>query len=275
MRKFLVLVCAVGALVAAALSPAVASAWAPAASASIHPGVMTFTDGAQCTSNFVFSDSSNVYLGQAAHCSGTGSQTDTNGCTSGSLPIGTPVDVTGASKPGTLVYNSWRTMQAKGESNADTCQFNDLALVKLDPADVGSVNPSVPGLGGPTGVGGVGGLGSTVYSYGNSELRGGVTKLSPKQGTVVQNEGNGWSHDVLTVSPGIPGDSGSGFMNGSGQAIGVLSTLQIAPLAGSNGVGDIGKEIAYMQANSSFSGTQLVPGTQPFNANLVQAILGA
>jgi len=275
MRKFLVLVCAVGALVAAAFSPAVASAWAPAASASIHPGVMTFTDGAQCTSNFVFSDSSNVYLGQAAHCSGTGSQTDTNGCTSGSLPIGTPVDVTGASKPGTLVYNSWRTMQAKGEGNADTCQFNDLALVKLDPADVGSVNPSVPGLGGPTGVGAVGGLGSTVYSYGNSELRGGVTKLSPKQGTVVQNEGNAWSHDVFTVSPGIPGDSGSGFMNGSGQAIGVLSTLQIAPLAGSNGVGDIGKEIAYMQANSSFSGTQLVPGTQPFNANLVQAILGA
>jgi hypothetical protein len=275
MRKFLVLVCAAVALAAAALSPAVASAWAPAASASIHPGVMTFTEGAQCTANFVFSDSSNVYIGQAAHCSGTGAQTDTNGCTSASLPIGTPVDVNGASKPGTLIYNSWLTMQAGNESNPDTCQFNDLALVKLDSADVPNVNPSVPGFGGPTGVGGVGGLGSTVYSYGNSELRGGVTKLSPKQGTVVQNEGNGWSHDVATVSPGIPGDSGSGFMNGSGQAIGVLSTLQIAPLAGSNGVGDIGKEIAYMHANSSFSSTQLVPGTQPFNANLVQAILGA
>jgi hypothetical protein len=274
MRKFLVLVCAAVALAAAALSPAVASAWAPAASASIHPGVMTFTEGAQCTANFVFSDSSNVYIGQAAHCSGTGAQTDTNGCTSASLPIGTPVDVNGASKPGTLVYNSWLTMQAGNESNPDTCQFNDLALVKLDPADVPNVNPSVPGFGGPTGVGGVGGLGSTVYSYGNSELRGGVTKLSPKQGTVVQNEGNGWSHDVATVSPGIPGDSGSGFMNGSGQAIGVLSTLQIAPLAGSNGVGDIGKEIAYMHADSSFSSTQLVPGTQPFNANLAQAILG-
>jgi hypothetical protein len=274
MRKFLVLVCAAVALAAAALSPAVASAWAPAASASIHPGVMTFTEGAQCTANFVFSDSSNVYIGQAAHCSGTGAQTDTNGCTSASLPIGTPVDVNGASKPGTLVYNSWLTMQAGNESNPDTCQFNDLALVKLDPADVPNVNPSVPGFGGPTGVGGVGGLGSTVYSYGNSELRGGVTKLSPKQGTVVQNEGNGWSHDVATVSPGIPGDSGSGFMNGSGQAIGLLSTLQIAPLAGSNGVGDIGKEIAYMHADSSFSSTQLVPGTQPFNANLAQAILG-
>src|SRR6476661_3374641 len=74
------------------------------ASAPVHPGVMTFTDGAQCTANFVFYDASNVYIGQAAHCSGTGAATDTNGCTSESLPIGTPVDVTGASRPGKLVY---------------------------------------------------------------------------------------------------------------------------------------------------------------------------
>jgi hypothetical protein len=31
----------------------------------------------------------------------------------------------------------------------------------------------------------------------------------------VENEGNGWSHDVLTASPGIPGDSGSGFVPGT------------------------------------------------------------
>jgi hypothetical protein len=174
-----------------------------------------------------------------------------------------------------MVYNSWLTMQARGEANPDTCAYNDLALVKVDPADVASVNPSVPGFGGPTGVGTVGGLGSTVYTYGNSSLRLGITKLSPKEGTVIQNEGNGWSHNVATVTPGIPGDSGSGFMNATGGAIGVLSTLQIAPLAGSNGVGDIGKEIAYMQANSSLSGASLVPGTQPFKADLLGAIGGA
>src|SRR5919198_4532096 len=235
------------------IAPSVASAWAPAGQATIHPGVQVFTQGAQCTSNFVFQDASNVYLGQAAHCSGTGSATDTNGCTSGSYPIGTPVDVTGASHPGTLVYNSWLTMQSKGETDADTCAFNDLALIKLDPADVASVNPSVPALGGPTGVGAWGGTGSTVYSYGNSELRGGVTALSPKQGIVVQNTGGGWSHDVYTLTPGIPGDSGSGFLNASGAAFGVLSTVQLAPLAGSNGVGDLAKEISYMHANSSFS----------------------
>jgi len=265
-----------GAAVAvAALAPSVASAWAPASTATIHPGVQTFTAGAQCTSNFVFSDGTNVYLGQAAHCSGTGGNTATNGCTSGSLPIGTPIDVTGASKPGTLVYNSWLTMQGNGEADADTCAFNDLALIKIDPADVGSVNPSVPGFGGPTGVGSAGGTGSTIYTYGNSELRGGVTKLSPKQGVVVQNTTSGWSHDVYTATPGIPGDSGSGFMNGSGQAIGVLSTVQLAPLAGSNGVGDLAKETAYLHANSSFGGVDLVPGTQAFNPSLLQAILGA
>ena len=262
------------ATVALMLLPASASGWAPAGSAPVHPGVQTYTQGAQCTSNFVFQEGSTVYLGQAAHCSGTGEATETDGCTSASLPLGTPVEVKGASKNGALAYNSWLAMQAAGESDPDTCAYNDLALVRLDPADVGRVNPSVPGYGGPTGVGTVGDLGSTVFSYGNSELRLGISKLSPKQGTVVQNEGGGWSHIVVTLTPGVPGDSGSGFMNEDGQAFGVLSTLQIAPLAGTNGVGDLQRELAYARAHG-FPGLRLVAGTQPFNPSLVGAILGA
>jgi hypothetical protein len=266
---------AVLALSVALIVPASSSAWAPAKTATVHPGVQVFTDGAQCTSNFVFQEGSSVYLGQAAHCAGTGGQIETDGCSSGSLPLGTPVEVTGATRPGTLVYSSWLTMQSNGEADPDTCAYNDFALIRIDPADVGSVNPSVPGFGGPTGVGGVGGLGSTVYSYGNSSLRGGVTKLSPKQGVLVQNEGGGWSHVVITLTPGIPGDSGSGFLNSTGGTIGVLSTLQIAPLTGTNGVGDLSKELAYLRANTGFGAMQLVQGTEPFKANLVGAILGS
>lgn len=261
-------------LSAALLAPGAATAWAPAKSASVHPGVQTYTAGGQCTANFVFEDGAGVYLGQAAHCAGTGGQTETDGCSSGSLPLGTPVEVKGASKPGTLVYSSWLAMQAGGETDPDACAFNDFALVRLDPADVAGVNPSVPGFGGPTGLGAAGGLGSTVYSYGNSSLRGGITKLSPKQGIVIQNEGNGWSHIVSTLTPGVPGDSGSGFMNGSGEAIGTLSTLQIAPLAGTNGVGDLGRELAYARANG-FGGLALVPGTEAFKPDLAGAILGS
>ena len=63
-------------LTAAVLSAPQATAaptWAPAATAKIHPGTMMYTDGAQCTANFVYTDSAgNTYVGYAAHCAGTG-----------------------------------------------------------------------------------------------------------------------------------------------------------------------------------------------------------
>jgi len=244
-------------------------AWAPADSATIRPGNQTFTDGAQCTSNFVFYDAANtVYLGQAAHCSGTGGATETNGCDSGSLPNGTPVEIEDASQPGTMVYNSWIAMQQAGETNADTCDFNDLALIRVSPADAGSVNPTIPFWGGPTGLTGSVPDGDKVLSYGNSSLRLGIRELSPKEGLKIATEGNGWSHEVYTATPGIPGDSGSAFIDRQGRAFGVLSTVQLAPLAGSNGVGDLSREIAYMESHGGPDVT-LANGTEPFTGPLL------
>ena len=254
----------------AAIGPArSAPTWAPAATAAVHPGVQTVTQGAQCTANFVYFDSTNVYIGQAAHCSGTGSSTQTDGCTSPSLPVGTQVAVQGASKPGTMVYNSWITMQSLGEKDANTCAFNDLALVKLDPTDAGKVNPSVPRWGGPTGLAASTGFLEQVYSYGNSSLRFGITQLSPKTGVSLGTDSGGWQQTVYTLTPGIPGDSGSGYLNSTGQAFGVLSTVQILPLAGANGVGSLAPELSYMRAHvSSLAGVQLANGTEPFKGGL-------
>jgi hypothetical protein len=250
-------------------SPAAAApTWAPAASAPIHPGVNTTTDGASCTSNFVFFDgSNNVYIGQAAHCSGTGAATETDGCDSGSLPEGTPVEVDGASQPGTMVYNSWLRMQGRGETDPDTCAYNDFALIKLAPADASKVNPSVPFFGGPTGLRSGDGMttGTKVLSYGNSILRQGIQELSPKEGYQVEPTSNsGWNHTVYTLTPGIPGDSGSGFFDNQGLAFGVLSTVAIAPLPASNGVGDLAKELAYAKSYPEFASLQLANGTEPF-----------
>jgi hypothetical protein len=226
---------------------------------------MTYTAGAQCTANFIYRDTSATYIGQAAHCSGTGASTDTNGCTAQSLPLGTPVEVGGASKPGVLAYNSWLNMQANGEKDPDTCAYNDIALVKLDPADAANVDPSVPFWGGPQGVApSTPAQGSNVYSYGNSSLRAGLAPLSPKQGVLVQNSGGGWSHTVYTVTPGIPGDSGSAFLDSSGRGLGVLSTVAIAPLAASNNVSDLGKMLDYMHGHGGPAAI-LVNGTAPFS----------
>ena len=261
------------ALAIAALVPATASAWAPASTAAVHPGVQTYTEGAQCTSNFIFQNGSDVFIGQAAHCAGTGAATETDGCLAQSLPLGTQVEVDGASRPGTLVYSSWLTMQGNGESDEETCAYNDFALVRIDPADVANVNPSVPGFGGPTGVGEPGPAGSDVYSYGNSSLRFGISQTSPKQGKLIETSPEGWSHTVYTVTPGIPGDSGSGFLSSTGAAFGTLSTVAIAPLPASNGVGDLSQELGYARANSSFAGVSLVPGTQPFSNDTIGAAI--
>jgi hypothetical protein len=253
--------------VAASAPAGAAPTWAPAATAAVHPGVQMFTDGAQCTANFVFTEGTDVYIGYAAHCAGTGAATDTDGCLATSLPLGTAVEVTGAAHPGTLVYSSWLTMQSLGEADADTCAYNDLGLVRLDPADVALVNPSIPHWGGPTGLNTTGNpAGASVYSYGNSELRLGITQLSPKTGVSLGTDGGGWTHPVYTVTPGIPGDSGSAFLDASGRATGVLSTLGLAPLPLSNNVGDLSREIAYAQAHGH-AGLALALGTQPFNPN--------
>lgn len=263
-RPALLVAFVVAALVVPPTTAQAAPAWAPAGTATVHPGVQTFTDGAQCTANFVFTQGTDVLIGQAAHCAGTGGATETNGCDSGSLPLGTPVEIDGASQPGTLVYSSWLAMQAAGETDADTCDYNDFALIRIAAADVGTVNPSVPFWGGPAGLDSDGtSTGEQVYSYGNSSLRLGLSPLSPKVGTSLGTAGGGWTHDVYTASPGIPGDSGSAFLSSEGAALGTLSTLQIAPLVGSNGVGDLSHEIAYAQSHG-MSGLTLEPGTEPF-----------
>ena len=265
-----------GAVAKPLTASAAAPTYAPADTAKIHPGTMMYTDGAQCTANFVYTDGAGTtYVGYAAHCAGTGAATDTNGCDAQSLPLGTKVDfVEGGSLVsegtrvggGTLVYSSWLTMQQKGETDENTCAYNDLALVKVDAADVSKVNPSIPFWGGPVGVNTSGtAAGDTVYSYGNSSLRGGIETLSPKQGASLGTDGGGWTHPVYTVTPGVPGDSGSAFLDAEGNALGVLSTLALAPLPASNGVGDIHHELTYAQANSGISGLQLVPGTEPFS----------
>jgi hypothetical protein len=264
----LLLVCATSATASTA-----APTWAPAATAAIHPGVQVLTPAGQCTANFVFYDTQSVYIGQAAHCTSLGGPIDTGGCTTPSLDLGTPVAIDGAIKPGVLAYNSWIAMQAAGETDPDACASNDFALVRIDPSDVGNVNPSVPHWGGPV-IGTSPGTtaGQRVFSYGNSSLRLGLTVLSPKVGVSLGDTDNGWNHYALTLTPDLPGDSGSPYLDARGRALGVLSTLEVAvalpPVA--NGVGDLRRELAYLNDHPPAGITppvRLALGTEPFNPN--------
>lgn len=252
-----------------------AARWAPAAKAKIHPGVQMYTKGAQCTGNFVFSDArGRAYVGYASHCAGKGSSTDTNGCHTRSHPIGTRVRfaddgtiVSGGTTVGrgTLVYSSWITMHRRHTRNRGACEANDFALVRVDRKDRRKVNPSMPFWGGPTGLSIAGApAGSDVYSWGHSSLRPGHA-ASPKRGSSLGGTNRGWGWDVYTATPGIPGDSGSGFLDAHGRALGTLSTVQIAPLAGANGLGDLQHELRFAQRFSGIRGLHLVRGTKKFS----------
>jgi hypothetical protein len=199
-----------------------------------------------------------TYLGYAAHCAGRGGSTDTDGCTTPSYPLGTRVTfLTGASQGllggsggttvghGTLRYSSWLAMQRARVTDRLACSYNDLALVQVDAADVRRVDPTVPVFGGPTGVAGLPAVGGTVYAYGSSPMR---TESTAKTGTVSGLDGS-WSATVRTQPSGVPGDSGSGYLDASGRAVGVLSTLNIFPDTGANGIGSLAHELAFARTH--------------------------
>lgn len=252
--------------------------WAPAGEASIYPGRQVRTGGGQCTSNFIFIEVAeeddgtgtrvevlkDVLIGMAAHCAGTDGNTATDGCIAGTRELGTPVEISGATRSGTLAYSSWVAMQDGGDQPAGACRGNDFALVSVDPADWAKINPSLPFWGGPVGVGDATAPGESNYSFGNSSLRLGIETLGPKQGVTAAMANSDWTHVVYAVSPGVPGDSGSGTLDPDGAAIGVTSVIYLAPYAAGNGLTDVGKSLAYAREHTGRD-YRLVNGTEPFD----------
>jgi hypothetical protein len=245
-----------------------APAWAPATTATIRPGAATLTDHAICTANFVFFDGAgNVYLGQAAHCSSNSDAGSLDGCVNDSLPLGTPVRIAGATRPGTLAYNSWIAMDQRNETDSNQCLYNDFALVKLDPADYGLVNPSVRFTGGPTGLIQNVVDNSRVFGSGSHISDAGIQPHA-KSGRSLRQGGGGLAHVVQLGPPGISGDSGSGLVDEQGRAFGVLSTY--SPRRQLNGAGNLSRMLDYMRG-SGFTDVTLANGTEQFVAPGVPA----
>ncbi|WP_433623598.1 hypothetical protein [Nocardia sp. CA-120079] len=104
-------------------------------------------------------------------------------------------------------------------------------------------------------------------------MRGGIAALSPQTGESKADDAafGGWTHALVAPTPGIPGDSGSAFLDRDGHALGTLSTLGFAlPIV--NNIGDIAHELAYARAHSGIAGLRLVLGTEPFKSNRLRRI---
>lgn len=207
--------------------------WAPLSQATVRPGVRVFSDLGQCTSNFVYTspDNASVYLGLAAHC--------VEG-----MAVGAPVRIA-PDATGTLAYSSWATMQAVDEKDPQALSYNDFALIRVDDAHRAKVHPAVRHYGGPTTLADSADAtrGEKVVTYGNSGLRMGVELSNRREGYVIDEGFYPWTRSVVTVTPGVFGDSGSAVLTGDGEALGILVTLG----AGWNGVTMLDKALDYAE----------------------------
>ena len=253
-----------------------AGRWAPAGTAQLHPGVQAYTKGAQCTTNFVFADARRPRLPRvrrALRRQGRGHRHRrlqhqlAPARHPGPLRRGRRRSPAAAPPSGTA-----GSPTAPGSRCASTaparhaCAANDLALVRVDAEDAAQGQPERAVLGRP----------GRAVDQGRRAGHAGLLlrpvqpapddRCSPRRPAPRSVRPTAAGAGTSTPPrPGIPGDSGSGFLDADGRAVGTLSTVAIAPLAGSNGLGDLQRELRYAQRHSGIAGLRLVPGTEPFS----------
>ena len=217
------------------------------------------------------------YVGYAAHCAGTGEATDTNGCDAGSLPLGTRVHVRRGRQPGQCGHHRRRRdarvlvladhAAARARRNPNTCAYNDLALVKVDAADVAQGEPVVPFWGGPVGID------TDGTAAGDQRLllrqlqppRRGRRALTQPGVSLGDDAARRLDPPASTPStPGVPGDSGAASSMPTGNAVGTLSTLAIAPLPARTTSATSPTSSPTRRSTRGIAGLQLVNGTEPF-----------
>lgn len=195
MKKLLVLL-----LSFAAVVPMPAS---QAAEVPIQPGARIRFGNGWCTTNFVFEELDKLYIGTAGHCVGVGA----------------------------IVSDDDRTPIGKVVYSVNAYPNLDFALIEIYGHRYDDVSPAMRHWGGPTGV----------------AATGPATGGSTPPGTVVRQHGYGttFQGDALTrrrtgVLSGFPsttfdaalpcagGDSGSGVILASGEALGVLDVATLA-----------------------------------------------
>ena len=173
------------------------------------------------------------------------------------------MELKGTGVRGTLAYSSWLAMRRWHELYS-TCLDNNFALIRLPDSARAMANPSVPGLGGPTGLPtAFTPAGAKVVGYGNGPAHLDAAPLRPMPGEVLGDNGGGYAHLVTSVPPGLPGDSGAGYLDEQGRAVGVLANLTVDP-PGSNTVIDLARVLDYANTRGGMHGLRLIAGTEPF-----------
>lgn len=192
-------------------------AWGDPASAAVRPGASL---GGYCTFNFLYTGhgpdgEAAAFIGTAGHCTEA---------------IGERVEVPGSGEVGTVVYDS------DVAPGADAAV--DFALVRLDPAAVGSAHPSMLGHDGPSGAIDAADLavGDPVGIHGYGVVFGDQEATRDRSGVLVD-----WDERLYRIDmPAVNGDSGSPILHlATGKALGIVSHYGLAAVPPSTDEGPL------------------------------------
>jgi hypothetical protein len=230
--------------------------WAPASTATVHPGVLVTIAGVKCVAGFIMTDGHRVFVAVPGSCAGVDDGQATDGCTAAQVPYGLNVSVQGARYKGLIVYSSYTEMQLRGTKAVNKCANNALVLIRLNDRDIRRTNPSIPVIGGPTGV-------ATAAPAQGDQLTSYVDS-APAQALAMSTTGAGWAHSVEVSAPVDPTQLGAPVLTGTGRAVGMITLvprLQGGPATAS----DLAREIAFLQTVRGFGTVHLARGTRKFS----------
>ena len=265
LRRVLAGVCALATM---ALAPTAASRRARGA---IHPGVQTFTDGAQCTANFIFSDGADDVRRPGGPLLRHRRSTDTDGCDSRFAAD----RHAGPGRRRQQAGHAWSTtrgsrMQANGESDADTCAVQRPRADQARPGRRGERSTHrCPASAGRR-------ASASLPRARRDRLH--VRQLraarrrheaQPEAGHRRPAAAERLVDRRLHRHPGHPGRLGQRVHDRDRPGGRHPEHRGDRAAAGSNGVGDLPRELAYMHGHGGPDAT-VVNGTKPFNPSLVE-----
>ena len=184
----------------------------------VRPGGFLSTDGALCTFNFVFKGSDgSTYIGTAGHCyHDTINEVRVWPGDTGPVAsvLGGQSEVNAITDPGTPIGH-WVFKGFQG--NPLTRDELDFGLVRLDPKVEAS--PQMCHFGGPTAMNvATSSESEYVHYYGNGKM----FREAPRARTALAPFGFPDTRHVYAEGIASPGDSGSGVIDDSGEAVGIL-----------------------------------------------------
>ena len=254
------------ALAATALHPGAAGAaagdtasgrWASAATATIHPGVRVTMGGVDCLAGFVLVDGKRVFLTMTGGCASAWPGEDVNGCgndrdAGGVDPPRTEATIEGAKHKGWLAYHSWARMKLQSETRPNRCQYNNMALVRIDPRDVKHVNPSIPAVGGPMGV-------AKAQPTAPTQLTAFLPAMTNAQ--AIDTSANGWSHTAMVDGHVSSTEAGAPVLTPSGAALGMVTVVPPQGTVGQTVVSDLRRELRALHEVDRFAHVHLAKAT--------------